>query len=366
MHDDTSPIRFNPGKGGYYRDDSRTKPSGSAGGKDFGAIMSKDEREGKSSSGKKQIKTDDEGSEDHIDDIAMLEEEAAVQGPVSLFDMSKTLASKKQKPFVKASKESSSLDPQALANEKEALSPASMMGKQKTKSTTHQDDIGDDVAIEPEHIGSAEQLPKKADLPARPFDLIASATHEIAAHTEKTPSQKGKSAAQFSREQPDLAAVNPLAALQPNANINLNLDMTAEKPIAPVKSIQELINLMVKEVQSMEAEGKTDTTITLKHPPIFEGAQLVVSSFSSARGEFNISFENLTQAAQQLINMQDNQASLLNSLEQKGYHVHILTATTLDEQRLFTSNVDDTRRERDQNREDEQGGRRNQNQEGTS
>ena len=58
-----------------------------------------------------------------------------------------------------------------------------------------------------------------------------------------------------------------------------------------------------------------------------------MSAFDSAKGEFNISFENLTQAAQNLINLQANRDSLLHALEQKGYNVHILVATTLSENR---------------------------------
>ncbi len=54
--------------------------------------------------------------------------------------------------------------------------------------------------------------------------------------------------------------------------------------------------------------------------------------------------------------MQQNKESLLNALEQKGYHVHIVTASTIDEQRLFTANVEDPHPERDRNKEGKHGG----------
>jgi len=376
---DTSPIRFDPSKNGYYRADSKTKPTGSAGGKDFGRIMSKNEQEGKSSSGKKNLKTDtDDIDENGGDEVAFLEEEQVPQGPVSLFDMSKMQSPKAAKPLVKNAKGSNtSQSTKSVADgKKEAPSPANLKGAEKKQDTTENDiDPDDHVPVDQEHIGDAAgiiqaDVTKKANLtkgPSRPFDLIAATSHEANALHEKPVVQKGKNPSEFNREQPDLSAVNPLAGVQPGQNLAMNLNTQTNAPVAPVRNIQELINQMVKEVQSMEAQGKTDTTITLKQPPIFEGAQLVVTSFNSARGEFNIAFENLSAAAQQIISNEHNKASLMAALEQKGYHVHMVTASTIDEQRLFTTNVEDPRRDREQNREDEeQDGRqqRNRDQEG--
>jgi hypothetical protein len=87
---------------------------------------------------------------------------------------------------------------------------------------------------------------------------------------------------------------------------------------------------MVKQLSivSDPNSGKTETTLALKHPPLFAGANLTVTAFKSAKGEFNITFENLTPHAKQLIDLAENQNILRNSLEQKGYMVHIVVATT--------------------------------------
>lgn len=332
MTHDPTPIRFTPGKSGYYRDDSKTKPTGLAGNKSFDKVMSQNDRNGGSKGDKKPIKTDEEHDE-LTEEMAIQEQEEAVpQGPVSLFDMSKTQMAKSHKPVFKS--------------DKDQLAAPSLVNQEKKANSRETVDESDDIAIEPEHIGQASEPSKKSELPSRPFDLLASASREMTP-TEKTIAQKNKASARFSQEQPDLAAINPMAAVaRPDVSINLNTK--AEAALPPLKSIQELINLMVKEAQSLESEGKTDTTISLKYPPIFEGAQLTVTSFDSAKGEFNISFANLTQAAQQLVNNADNRANLLLSLEQKGYHVHILTASTIDDQRIYASNVEDTHRDRGQ------------------
>jgi len=101
------------------------------------------------------------------------------------------------------------------------------------------------------------------------------------------------------------------------------------KLIAP--QIQEIVDQIVDKLYTLKLDGKSETVITLKHPPLLSGSNVVIKSFASARGEFNIAFENLTQAAKQLLDMQENQNSLRFALEQKGYVVHILTTTTLSE-----------------------------------
>lgn len=352
MNEDSSPVRFNPSKNGYYRDDSKTKPSGTAGSKDFGRIMERDEKSGSS---KKNIKADDEA--DEHEKIAISEENIAEQGPLSLFDISRAQQKKLAKPLAKGLEGASK-----AVSENGSLPSSKEVGK--PKDTAEAIDADEETPTDPSHIAETEAsnikeiLAKetlsaevvKKEIATRPFDLLASASREFSSRLEKTSSQNEKSQSIFNREQPDLAAINPLA-INTDTTIAMNADLKSDKPIAPVRPIQELINEMVKEVQSMEKDGRTDTTVTLKYPPIFEGAQLVVTSFNSARGEFNISFENLTQAAQQLISMQQNKESLLSALEQKGYHVHIVTASTIDEQRLFTANVEDPHPERDRNRE---------------
>jgi hypothetical protein len=89
---------------------------------------------------------------------------------------------------------------------------------------------------------------------------------------------------------------------------------------------------------------------------MFAGASLIVTSFDSAKGEFNVAFQNLTQAAKNIIDMRVNQESMRAALEQRGYAVHIVTATTLVEN---TVPVEPTQNPQDrQRREEDQQSRR--------
>lgn len=140
--------------------------------------------------------------------------------------------------------------------------------------------------------------------------------------------EKPKFTTVFTREQPDLTTVNPMAGIQTNA-IEASGNVTTPLRTQTVE-LQDLIDQMVEQltIVSDPNSGKTETTISLKNPPIFEGANLTVTAFKSAKGEFNITFENLTQHAKAMIDLTENQNVLRNSLEQKGYMVHIVIATT--------------------------------------
>lgn len=337
---DTSPIRFNPSKNGYDRDDSKTKPTGSAGGKNFGKILSKGEKDAEGNDAKKDI--EDEVEEGHSEEASV---EDAARKPASLFEMSMIQKTKfRQAPSVAQNPKKT--DTSKVDTEYDSLSAAEIQEQGEAVDAiderTHRQALTTDAA----------QAQAKEKQLARPFDLLGTGAiqEELA---EATTNEKEKISTKFNREQPDLSSVNPIAAIPSNELGGVQTSFKADAPVLPVRSVQDLIDQMVKEVQSMEAQGKTETTVTLRHPPLFEGARLIVSSFESARGEFNIAFENLTQTAQQIISMQQNRDSLLQALEQKGYHVHIVTASTIDEQRLFTANVDDPKKDRE--REDEGG-----------
>lgn len=129
-------------------------------------------------------------------------------------------------------------------------------------------------------------------------------------------------------QQPDLSKVNALYT--PKVDVGQNAIASTEKPIAPQISstIQELINKIVENIQTLQTNAKLDTTITLKHP-LFQGAELTLTAFKSAQGEFNITFSNLTQQAQKIIDL--NSDGLRMALENKGFVVHIITTTTQPE-----------------------------------
>ncbi len=132
----------------------------------------------------------------------------------------------------------------------------------------------------------------------------------------------------FSREQLDISSLNPQGLIQPVSAMELiSSAAEAPKPIQASASVQALIEKLVQEMTVMTKGDKTETTLTLSNPPLFAGAQVTMTGFDSARGEVNIAFSNLTQNAQLIV--QQQQQNLLATLEAKGYHVHIFTATTV-------------------------------------
>lgn len=133
--------------------------------------------------------------------------------------------------------------------------------------------------------------------------------------------------------------------------------VSGEKEISRV-DMQKIIDQLVDRVVEMRQDGRTDTMITLKEPPLFAGTTLVVTGFDSARGEFNLSFQNLTQAAKNLLDLQVNQDSLKLALQKVGYGVHIVVATTQIETPIVTEpSRPDTQRDqqRGQERENREG-----------
>ncbi|GAB4233767.1 MAG: hypothetical protein Tsb0021_12880 [Chlamydiales bacterium] len=122
-----------------------------------------------------------------------------------------------------------------------------------------------------------------------------------------------------------------------------------------LKQIQEIANQIVDKVHTIRQEGKTDTILTLRYPPIFAGAQLRITAYDQARGEFNIAFSQLSYQAKALIDSAEIQQQLHRSLEQKGYVAHILIATTeKDDQAIIEMNANSFARN-DEERENKEG-----------
>jgi hypothetical protein len=136
---------------------------------------------------------------------------------------------------------------------------------------------------------------------------------------------KEKGFSQFTQDQSDLSYLNPLQGSLEGAASTQAADV---KPASRAAYIQDIVNQMVAKLQTVRTEGKTDTIITLKQPPMFDGVNLIVTSFDSAKKEFNIAFENLSPQAKQMLDLQQNRTDLKLALEEKGYGVHIIVTTT--------------------------------------
>jgi hypothetical protein len=100
------------------------------------------------------------------------------------------------------------------------------------------------------------------------------------------------------------------------------LGRTQEARIAAI----QIINQLASQMTQMVSNGQTETTVTLQHPPIFQGASITITQLESAPKEFNVTFTNLTDpTARMLIEMKDNQDSLRANLIAKGYTLHMVT-----------------------------------------
>ncbi|MCB1149353.1 MAG: hypothetical protein KDK48_04240, partial [Chlamydiia bacterium] len=142
----------------------------------------------------------------------------------------------------------------------------------------------------------------------------------------------------------DAVAITPTFETQSN----VPLGTATPLPRAQKAVIEEMVKQMVKAVTEVKHEGKTETMITLQHPPLFAGAKITLTAFDTAKGEFNITFTNLSNEAKQLIDMQAARESLLNSLAEKGYVVHIVITTTQREE-VLTAKSEDSKREEEEN-----------------
>ena len=119
----------------------------------------------------------------------------------------------------------------------------------------------------------------------------------------------------------------------------------------------QLVDQLVKALSQLTQTDRTETTLTLKYPPIFEGVSITITEFKTAQKEFNVTFFNLTNpTARLLIETKQNQESLRNALIEKGYTLQMITIEPKLDISTSTSTTSDSKRQGQQGRREEQGG----------
>jgi hypothetical protein len=98
-------------------------------------------------------------------------------------------------------------------------------------------------------------------------------------------------------------------------------------PVGDNADLYALVNSLADKLFTMRAEGQTETILSLKNNPLLQDAVITLTEYDIAQGEFNISFSNLSNAARELLESAKNQEMLKQSLGEKGFNVHIVTAT---------------------------------------
>lgn len=146
-------------------------------------------------------------------------------------------------------------------------------------------------------------------------------------------------------EQSDLAALYP-----PPLQLQSPFTTAMAKESSPVNitSLQQIIDQIAKTVYTLEKGGTLETVIPLKG--LFNGSRLVISENEFAPGQMNITIDNLTAQAQQLLEL--NKKFLLDELAHKSIVVHIFTASAAVE----PTGVDPTLFQRDRSSSDERSG----------
>lgn len=156
----------------------------------------------------------------------------------------------------------------------------------------------------------------------------------------------------YGMELSDLASVNPAPRTE-----------EAHSPQLSSKSLQEIIDQIVKQVYTVKgSSGINETVIELDGR--FKGARLILTEFDSAKQEMNITIDHLKTAAdQQFLNA--HKQELVDKLaKDHQIVVHIFTATTVQEstqldnrqareQRQDENQRDDSQKQRKDEQEDE-------------
>lgn len=164
--------------------------------------------------------------------------------------------------------------------------------------------------------------------------------------------RKEKTTSRYHQEQPDLSYVNPFGGPPPS------IASVGEEPLnikgTVISQMKEIVEQIVDKLYVIESQGKSEVYISLKYPPLFEGAQVVVTSFTTANKEFNLAFENLRPDAKLLL---DNNMHLLRqSLTENGYAkaLHIVTTTTIIEHNIAMGPSEPERGEKERQGEQHQ------------
>jgi hypothetical protein len=156
---------------------------------------------------------------------------------------------------------------------------------------------------------------------------------------------------------------------QISSSMGLNTDTSGAMPLqdspssANAETIRELADQIIQSIQIMTREDRTDTVVTLRYPPLLEGAQLTLSEFNHAKGEFNLTFGNLSPEAKLFLDRKLTEDSLTETLERKGIIVHTISTTTQNESVFSVEQPDQASREDQEQQKREQQQRQQQQEE---
>lgn len=213
-----------------------------------------------------------------------------------------------------------------------------------TPSTDDGTDLGLDEA---ERMKTAVTINKKGRADGG-YAMESEETTEVASQNESSATKTRQKKQEFSQENPDLASFagtqQPMAKIEPSAT-------STQNDAIPSESIRDIAAHLIEKIHTMRSEGKTETVITLKNPPILDGAVIKLSAMDGAKREFDISFTQLTEKGKLFLDRKLTEENLAGTLERKGIIVHQMITTTQTEAPLMIDS--ENLYGRDQQREDQ-------------
>jgi hypothetical protein len=208
-----------------------------------------------------------------------------------------------------------------------------------------------------DQASSANQLNQQQAAILQQTETKKSAPLKSSGETKKSSSvsKKGKSKTEGQskikegQKKEDAAGVN--ASLQ---SVAFQTEKAQETQEIVRSTIKDLAAQIVDRIQIMRRDDQTSTIITLRHPPLLEGATITLTTSDHAKREFNISFANLSPEAKLLLDRKLKEDSLTETLERKGIIVHTLTTSTQPENLLSAESGEASRDRQDQQQQREQ------------
>ncbi|MCB1136104.1 MAG: hypothetical protein KDK78_07545 [Chlamydiia bacterium] len=149
-----------------------------------------------------------------------------------------------------------------------------------------------------------------------------------------------------------------LAAMGLARSADVEAFRAAEGAAEAQSDLKAVIKQIAEHLSVLRSADKLETLVTLKHPPLFEGATVKLTEHAMAKGQFNLSFNNLSSQARALVDSMQNQDALKQALEAKGFTVHIIQTTEQKDAIIAQMEATFGRQERDAEDQGEQHRRR--------
>ncbi len=160
----------------------------------------------------------------------------------------------------------------------------------------------------------------------------------LATHKKGTDKKTSTSLVSDSSSVDEVETSDPRLLKEPEAVLPLvarsaahdNIQVRAENATARTQQLVALVEQIASAIRTIETKDIKFTEIKLKQPPVFEGATLTVTSYSSATKEYNITFSDLSPDARRLIEVKSNEDLLRASLIEKGYTLRQVTIEAMN------------------------------------